>query len=142
MISKIYRASRSIHHLERRVYGTAPGVDEIYRTSRKCLIFDKKEGCIVKSPYKPIELTQTTVDRHIWQNISKWSDHIAIECGYTGRKYSYSMLRDYCSALAIRLRNNMKLVNGDLVAICLPNIPGILDRIHYIYMLSFDRMSI
>lgn len=137
MISRIYRASKSIIHLERKSYGTAVGVAEYYRTARSCITFEKNEGCIVKSPYQPIEIPQTTVDRYIWTNISKWPNHTAIECGYTGRKYSYAMLKDCCSALAIRLRNNMKLVNGDLVAICLPNTPGNVYQEYSIYTHCF-----
>lgn len=45
------------------------------------------------------------------------------ECGETGRKYTYAKLRDHSAAVAVRLQTKFKLKRGDVVAICLPNIP-------------------
>lgn len=44
-------------------------------------------------------------------------------CGITGRSYTFAKLRDHCAALAVRLENQFKLNTGDVVAVCLPNIP-------------------
>lgn len=41
----------------------------------------------------------------------------------TGRKYTYSKLRDHSAALAVRLQKKLNLKRGDVVGICLPNIP-------------------
>lgn len=141
MISNIYRALlapkfvRSLirttvpsmyqNRMGRQSYGTASKESEILSSAKKCLVFDRKEGFMVTSPFQSENISQTTVDRYVWRNIAKWPNHIAIECGYTGRKYTYSMLRDSCSALAIRLRTNLALEQNDVVAICLPNVPGI-----------------
>lgn len=44
-------------------------------------------------------------------------------CGVTGRKYTYSQLRDHSAAFALRLQQKFKLKPGDIIAICLPNCP-------------------
>lgn len=44
-------------------------------------------------------------------------------CGITGRSYTYSRLRDHSAALAIRLQTKLNMNIGDVIAICLPNIP-------------------
>lgn len=44
-------------------------------------------------------------------------------CGITGRSYTYSRLRDHSAALAIRLQKKLNLQIGDVIAVCLPNIP-------------------
>ncbi|GBP14244.1 4-coumarate--CoA ligase-like 5 [Eumeta japonica] len=41
----------------------------------------------------------------------------------TGRQYTYAELRDSSAALAVRLQTKFKLNRGDVVAICLPNLP-------------------
>lgn len=96
----------------------------IHQITRKCIVHNEHDGYVVKSPYKSIEIPELTIDRHVWNNLSKWSKHIAIECSTTGRKYTYAKLRDHCAALALRLRQQLKLNKGDVVAIFLPNVPG------------------
>lgn len=91
---------------------------------KKSLLFTEKDGYIMKSPYEPISIPEFTIDQYVWKNVPKWQNHIGIVCGITGRKYTYAKLRDHCAALAIRMRNNLKLEKNDIVAICLPNIPG------------------
>lgn len=91
---------------------------------KKSLVFTENDGFIMKSPYEPISIPDFTVDQYVWKNLPKWQNHVAIVCGISGRKYTYGKLRDHCAALAIRLRNNLKLRKNDIVAICLPNIPG------------------
>lgn len=44
-------------------------------------------------------------------------------CGITGRSYTYSRLRDHSAALSIRLHSKLKLEIGDVIAVCLSNIP-------------------
>lgn len=41
----------------------------------------------------------------------------------TKRSYTYANLRDHCAALATRLQTKFHLTNGDVVAVCLPNVP-------------------
>lgn len=91
---------------------------------KKSIEFTENDGYVMKSPFEPISIPDFTVDQYVWKNMPKWQNHIAIECGITGRKYTYARLRDRCAALAIRLRNNLALEKNDIVAICLPNVPG------------------
>lgn len=92
--------------------------------AKKCMIYTENDGHIMKSPYEQISIPDMTVDQYFWKNMPKWQNHIAIQCGVTGRKYTYAKLRDHCAALAIRLRTNLSLEKNDIVGICLPNIPG------------------
>lgn len=41
----------------------------------------------------------------------------------TGRSYTYAQLRDHSAALAIRMHNQLNLQIGDVIAVCLPNMP-------------------
>lgn len=94
--------------------------------ARKSLEFSENEGFVMKSPYKRLDMPTLSIDQYIWKDISNWSNHIAIACGATGREYTYSKFRDHCAAFAIRLRNAIKLTsNDDVIAICLPNVPGL-----------------
>lgn len=84
----------------------------------------ESDGFVLHSPYGRIAVPDMTIDQYVWKNLAKWKNHVAIMCSVTGRKYTYSKLRDHCSALAIRLRNDLKLEQNDVVAICMPNVPG------------------
>lgn len=90
----------------------------------KSLVYSERDGYVMKSPYETISIPEMTIDQYVWKNMPKWQNHIAVVCGITGRKYTYAKLRDHCASLAIRLRNNLKLEKNDVVAICLPNVPG------------------
>lgn len=90
----------------------------------KSLVYSDKDGYVMKSPYAPVSIPDVTIDQYVWKNLSKWQNRTAIECGITGRKYTYANLRDHCAALAIRLRRQLKLQANDIVGICLPNVPG------------------
>lgn len=96
----------------------------LYEMGKKNLSYDEKEGYVMNSPYGSVSVPNITIDQYVWKNISKWPNHTAIECSVTGRKYTYAKLRDHAAALAIRLRNNLKLEKNDVVGICLPNVPG------------------
>lgn len=98
-----------------------PSLSEL---TKKSLVYSEKEGYVMKSPYETISIPEMTVDQYVWKNMPKWQNHIAVACGVTGRKYTYAKLRDHCAALAIRLRNTLKLQKNDVVGICLPNVPG------------------
>lgn len=41
----------------------------------------------------------------------------------SGRQYTYAQLRDSCAALAVRLQTKFKLQRGEVIAICIPNLP-------------------
>lgn len=82
------------------------------------------DGFVWNSPYESVSIPDMTIDQYVWKNVAKWENHIAIVCAVTGRKYTYAKLRDHCATLAIRLRESFRLQQNDIVAICLPNVPG------------------
>lgn len=62
---------------------------------------------------KEIHLNQTSLTNYIHQ-----------VCGDTDRTIKYSVLRDHCAALAVRLqRPEFGLKPHDVIALCLPNSP-------------------
>lgn len=93
------------------------------------------DGFVLRSPFKEVSIFDMTVDQYIWKNMAKWKNHVAIMCSVTGRKYTYSKLRDHCAALAIRMRTDLKLGQNDMVAVCMPNVPG--ERTTNIFLLQF-----
>lgn len=46
----------------------------------KLLTFNEKEGYIRHSPIEDITLPNVNLDQYIWQNLSKWPDHVATVC--------------------------------------------------------------
>lgn len=98
--------------------------EAIYEAARKHIVYSENDGYSVKSPYILLEIPEMTIDQHVWNSLSKWPNHIAIECSLSGRKYTYSSLRDRSAALALRLRKHLNICKNDIVAIFLPNVPG------------------
>lgn len=126
-MNRVFRTvqlSRCYNGISVRKLGTSPE-ESILQAGRKSLVYCEKDGHILKSPYESLKIPETTVDRQIWNNLSKWENHVAIECASTGRKLTYANLRDQSAALAVRLRKHLRLEKGDMVAVCLPNVPGI-----------------
>ena len=57
------------------------------------------------------------------QSLSALYSLILQECGITGRSYTYDDIRIKSTNLNRSLRKKFKLQTGDVIAICLPNIP-------------------
>lgn len=54
----------------------------------------ENDGFVLHSPFKQVSIFDMNVDQYIWKNMAKWKNHFAIMCSVTGRKYTYSKLRD------------------------------------------------
>lgn len=80
-------------------------------------------GFVWSSRYGQITVPDETLAEFVWKDMAKWHKRTAIECGVTGRSYSYGKLRDHCAAMAYRLRNTLNLKSGDVVAISMTNVP-------------------
>lgn len=111
---------------------------DIVKNVFKHRTFNEQDGYVWHSPYEKITIPDMTTDQYVWKNVAKWSNKVAIECSVTGRKYTYAKLRDHCAALAIQLRTRFNLNQGDIVGICLNNVPGmiyflLLDCLCYIF---------
>ncbi|XP_037036735.1 probable 4-coumarate--CoA ligase 1 [Bradysia coprophila] len=85
--------------------------------------YSPEEGYIRTSAFNDVSMQNMTIDQYIWQDLNKFQDKCAIKCGETGREYTYAQLRDHTSALAVRFQTQFGLKQGDVLAICLPNIP-------------------
>lgn len=55
---------------------------------------DRKEKNVVYSPFPPLELPNQGIPSLIFNRLTKWSNFDAIECGITGRKYTYGGMMD------------------------------------------------
>ncbi|XP_012538742.2 probable 4-coumarate--CoA ligase 3 [Monomorium pharaonis] len=65
---------------------------------------------------------ETLIHEFIWNNSENYSNHIALECGVNGKKYTFAQAKDATSYIGRSLRN-MGLKKGDVVALVTPNLP-------------------
>ncbi|XP_011494753.1 PREDICTED: 4-coumarate--CoA ligase 1-like [Ceratosolen solmsi marchali] len=77
---------------------------------------------IITSPHGPVTYPEMPINHYIWADIQNYSNMVALECGITGKKYTYSQVRDYSNYVARSLLN-MGFKRGDVIAIVLPNLP-------------------
>lgn len=77
---------------------------------------------IIPSPYGQATYPEMTIYEHVWKDMQDYSEMIALECGITGRSYTYAKTRDCCNYVA-RSMLSMGLKPGDVVAIVMPNLP-------------------
>ncbi|XP_037293349.1 probable 4-coumarate--CoA ligase 3 isoform X2 [Manduca sexta] len=78
---------------------------------------------IVKSPHKDVVIPNRTVVEHVWEDILKWADKTALVCGVTNRSITYQQLYKYSRNFAAQLRTQLKIRDGDVVCIMMPNSP-------------------
>lgn len=78
---------------------------------------------IIKSPYNKVEIPNCTLYDYVWQNLDKWPEKTLSVCAVTGRGYTYEQAFKLSNAFAANLRNKLKIRDGDIVAVLLPNIP-------------------
>ncbi|XP_073832893.1 acyl-CoA synthetase family member pudgy [Musca autumnalis] len=92
-------------------------------TNDKFLQYSNEEGYYRTSPNEPVPIPNVTLDKYVWRDFKKWENKVATVDLITGRQYTYAEMRDNSAALAVRLQTKFKLQKGDVVAICLPNLP-------------------
>lgn len=87
-------------------------------------LFPAEDGIIQNSIYgQKITVPKCTLDQYVWMDVDKFKNKTAVECGITGKSYTYEKLRDHSAALAVNLIKRLHVKKGDTVAVCLPNIP-------------------
>lgn len=87
-------------------------------------LFPAEDGIIQNSIYADkIFVPNCTLDQYVWSDLAKYKRKTAIECGITGKSYTYEKLRDHSAALAVNLIKRLGVKKGDTVAVCLPNMP-------------------
>lgn len=67
-------------------------------------------------------LPETLVHEFVWNDSEKYPNHIALECGVNGKKYTFAQAKDATSYIGRSLRN-IGLKKGDVVAVVAPNLP-------------------
>ncbi|XP_012538740.2 4-coumarate--CoA ligase 1 [Monomorium pharaonis] len=65
---------------------------------------------------------ETLIHEFVWNDIENYPNHIALECGVSGKKYTFAQAKDATSYIGRSLRN-MGLKQGDVVALVAPNLP-------------------
>ncbi|XP_072757261.1 probable 4-coumarate--CoA ligase 1 isoform X2 [Anoplolepis gracilipes] len=73
-------------------------------------------------PSNDISYPETLVHEFVWSNIENYPDHIALECGINGKKYTYAQAKDATNYIGRSLRN-IGLKEGDVIALVAPNFP-------------------
>lgn len=87
-------------------------------------LFPAESGIIQNSIYgQEITIPICTLDQYIWMDVDKFRHKTAIECGITGKSYTYEKLRDHCATFAVNLLTKLHLRSRDIIAVCLPNMP-------------------
>ncbi|KAM7346537.1 acyl-CoA synthetase family member pudgy [Cochliomyia hominivorax] len=89
----------------------------------KYLHYSHEEGYIKTSPFENTLIPNVTLDKYVWRDFKLWENNVATVDVITGRQYTFAELRDSSAALAVRFQTKFKLGKGDVVAICLPNLP-------------------
>ncbi|XP_063698798.1 uncharacterized protein LOC134829578 [Culicoides brevitarsis] len=118
-ITKNLRQSRLISP-EIRKFATS--YDEVSLEDQS--LFPAEEGIVQNSLYtNRILVPKCTLDQYVWSNVDKFRQKTAIECGITGKFYTYAQLRDRSATLAVNLIKRFGVTKGETVAVCLPNMP-------------------
>ncbi|XP_057379390.1 uncharacterized protein LOC130701426 [Daphnia carinata] len=82
----------------------------------------KFENNIVTSPFRDCKLHDMSMVQKLFESASRWPSKIAMECGITGRKYSYEMMRQLIRRFGSAL-TRMGFQKGEVFAIISPNVP-------------------
>lgn len=76
----------------------------------------------VDSPLSSVEIPDLTIPNYVLKNVEKWPEKTALECGVTGKKYTYSQLKTLSKNIALGLLNS-GLKPGQMITVILPNMP-------------------
>ncbi|XP_018051119.1 PREDICTED: 4-coumarate--CoA ligase 1-like isoform X2 [Atta colombica] len=77
---------------------------------------------IIMSSCGDVSYPETLIHEFVWNNSENYPNHIALECGINGKKYTFAQAKDATSYIGRSLRN-MGLKTGDVVALVAPNFP-------------------
>ncbi|KAF5302854.1 hypothetical protein FQA39_LY02034 [Lamprigera yunnana] len=81
------------------------------------------ESGIIRSLLSDVEIPNVTIPEFMFEKFNKYPHKVAVECGITGRKYTFEKVLIKSKKLDKVLRKIFKLIPGDIVAILLPNVP-------------------
>lgn len=77
---------------------------------------------VVYSRHEDCFLHNQTVVQRFFEQASLWPQQTAMECGITGRKYTYDKMRELIRRFGSSLAR-MGFKKGEVFGICLPNLP-------------------
>lgn len=101
-----------IKHQQRAMSSTASNVN-LSSERNDNVVYSRHEDCFLHN--------QTMVQR-FFQQASLWPNHVAMECGLTGRKYTYDKMRDLSRRFGSSLVR-MGFKRGEVIGLVLPNMP-------------------
>ncbi|KAJ3657491.1 hypothetical protein Zmor_009288 [Zophobas morio] len=78
---------------------------------------------ILDSGLPDVSIPSTSIPEFVFSKCEKYDHFTAIECGITGRKYTYGEIISKSKNLSRALRKKLGLKDGDVVAVLLPNVP-------------------
>lgn len=93
-----------------------------YAQSKEKFIRDKNGELMIPSPFGALTYPDSYISEYVWHNVNTFQKLTALECGITGRKYTYSQARDATNYIARSLRN-LNFKEGDIIALIAPNLP-------------------
>ncbi|KAF5302853.1 hypothetical protein FQA39_LY02033 [Lamprigera yunnana] len=97
-------------------------IKRVLPTILRCSNFRNESG-IIRSLLPDVEIPNVTIPEFMFEKFNKYPHKVAIECGITGRKYTFEEVLIKSKKLDKVLRKIFKLIPGDIVAILLPNVP-------------------
>ncbi|XP_037812191.1 probable 4-coumarate--CoA ligase 3 [Lucilia sericata] len=115
--------TRSFNTNNKQQNAAATGETNLNNQGDKFLHYSHEEGYIKTSPFENTIIPNVSLDKYVWRDFKLWENNVATVDVITGRQYTYAELRDSSAALAVRFQTKFKLVQGDVVAVCLPNLP-------------------
>ncbi|XP_032691655.1 4-coumarate--CoA ligase 2-like [Odontomachus brunneus] len=78
---------------------------------------------IIQSPYGEVPyIPDMLIHEYVWDKSENYSNKIALECGLTGKKYTFAQAKDATNYIAKSL-HNIGLKKGDVIALVTPNLP-------------------
>uniref|UniRef100_A0A1B6BWV6 Luciferin 4-monooxygenase n=1 Tax=Clastoptera arizonana TaxID=38151 RepID=A0A1B6BWV6_9HEMI len=90
--------------------------------SQKRRIGTENPSHIIKSKLQDIEIPNITITELLWEKVDKFADFTAIECGITGRKYTFAQIKKLSLRFAASLLKS-GIKPGETVAIISQNCP-------------------
>ncbi|XP_014486259.1 PREDICTED: probable 4-coumarate--CoA ligase 3 [Dinoponera quadriceps] len=78
---------------------------------------------IIQSPYGDISpFSEMLIHEYVWNKAEDYPNKVALECGVSGKKYTFAQAKD-ASYYIGRSLHNIGLKKGDVVALVTPNLP-------------------
>ncbi|CAL1685815.1 unnamed protein product [Lasius platythorax] len=118
-------AFRGIQRLNRVLDASIRTLNSTLRcasTSSQTRIVSGSNGERIFLSANDISYPETLLHEFVWNDIANYPDHIALECGIIGKKYTYAQAKDATNYIGRSLRN-IGLKEGDMIALVAPNFP-------------------